>query len=56
VAVELVETKLAGPGSRSPDLSKLAPEVFDAMMASLLVPDESAALATLAKLPRRIGR
>lgn len=40
--------------SRS-DVTLMAPEVFDAMMASLNVPDESAELARLAQLPRRIG-
>lgn len=41
--------------SRS-DVTLMAPEVFDAMMASLDVPDESAELAALSKLPRLIGR
>jgi uncharacterized protein (DUF1778 family) len=41
--------------SRS-DVTLMAPEVFDAMMASLDVPDESAELAALSKLPRHIGR
>ena len=41
--------------SRS-DITLMAPEVFDAMMASLDVPDESADLAALSKLPRRIDR
>jgi uncharacterized protein (DUF1778 family) len=38
------------------DLTLMAPEVFDAMMASLDRPDESAELAALAALPRRISR
>ncbi|MFJ5955390.1 DUF1778 domain-containing protein [Paenarthrobacter sp. NPDC092416] len=38
------------------DVTLMAPEVFDAMMASLDVPDENAALEVLSKLPRRIGR
>lgn len=40
--------------SRS-DVTLMAPEVFDAMMASLNAPDESAELAALAHLPRLIG-
>ncbi len=38
------------------DVTFMAPEVFDAMMASLDVPDESTELAALSKLPRLIGR
>ncbi|MBT2554437.1 DUF1778 domain-containing protein [Arthrobacter sp. ISL-5] len=38
------------------DVTLMAPEVFDAMMASLGVPDESPELAVLSKLPRLIGR
>lgn len=38
------------------DVTLMAPEVFDAMMASLEVPDESRELAALSKLPRLIGR
>lgn len=38
------------------DLTLMAPDVFDAMMASLDSPDESAELAALAGLPRRIRR
>jgi uncharacterized protein (DUF1778 family) len=38
------------------DVTLMAAEVFDTMMASLDVPDESAELAELAKLPRRIAR
>ena len=38
------------------DVTLMAPEVFDAMMASLDVPDESPELARLAKLPRLIAR
>lgn len=38
------------------DITLMAPEVFDAMMASLDVPDESTELAALSKLPRLIGR
>ncbi|MET4589857.1 DUF1778 domain-containing protein [Arthrobacter sp. 754] len=41
--------------SRS-DVTLMAPEIFDAMMASLDIPDESAELAALSKLPRRIAR
>jgi uncharacterized protein (DUF1778 family) len=41
--------------SRS-DVTLMAPEIFDAMMASLDVPDESAELAALSKLPLRIAR
>ena len=41
--------------SRS-DATMMAPDVFDAMMASLDVPDESAELAALSRLPRLIGR
>ncbi|MET3919944.1 DUF1778 domain-containing protein [Arthrobacter sp. UYEF20] len=41
--------------SRS-DATLMAPEVFDDMMASLDVPDESVELAALSKLPRLIGR
>lgn len=43
------------PISRS-DITLMAPEVFDAMMASLDVPDESAELAALSKLQRHLGR
>ncbi|WP_427004440.1 DUF1778 domain-containing protein [Pseudarthrobacter sp. H2] len=38
------------------DVTLMAPEVFDAMMASLDVPDDSPELAALSKLPRLIGR
>jgi uncharacterized protein (DUF1778 family) len=38
------------------DVTLMAPEVFDVMMASLDVPDESTELAALSKLPRLIGR
>lgn len=38
------------------DVTLMAPEVFDAMMASLDAPDESPELATLAQLPRLIAR
>ena len=38
------------------DMTLMAPEVFDLMMASLDTPDESAELAALARLPRLIGR
>jgi uncharacterized protein (DUF1778 family) len=38
------------------DVTLMAPEVFDAMMATLDRPDESAELAALAALPRRISR
>jgi uncharacterized protein (DUF1778 family) len=38
------------------DVTLMAPEVFDAMMASLDRPDESAELADLAAMPRLIGR
>lgn len=41
--------------SRS-DVTLMAPEIFDAMMASLDIPDESAELAALSKLARRIAR
>ena len=41
--------------SRS-DVTLMAPEVFDAMMASLDVPDESPELAVRSKPPRLIGR
>jgi uncharacterized protein (DUF1778 family) len=41
--------------SRS-DVTLMAPEVFDAMVASLDVPDESDKLAALSKLPRLVGR
>lgn len=41
--------------SRS-DVTLMAPEIFDAMMTSLDVPDESAELAALSKIPRLIGR
>lgn len=37
------------------DMTLMAPEVFDVMMASLDTPDESEGLAALAKLPRLIG-
>ena len=33
----------------------MVPEVFDAMMASIDIPDESPELDELAALPRRIG-
>lgn len=38
------------------DVTLMAPELFDAMMRSLDVADESAGLAKLAKLPRMISR
>lgn len=38
------------------DVTLMAPDVFDAMMASLDHPDESAELAALARLPRLITR
>lgn len=38
------------------DITLMAPEVFDAMMASLDRADESAELAELVELPRLIGR
>jgi len=38
------------------DVTLVAPEVFDAMMASLDHPDASAELAALAELPKRIRR
>jgi uncharacterized protein (DUF1778 family) len=38
------------------DVTLMAPEVFDAMMATLDRTDESAELAALAGLPRRINR
>ena len=38
------------------DVTLMAPDVFDALMASLDVPDKSRELAALAKLPRRIAR
>lgn len=38
------------------DITLMAPEVFDAMMASLDRPDEAPELAELAALPRVIGR
>lgn len=38
------------------DVTLMAPDVFDAMMASLDRPDESAELAALAALPTRISR
>ncbi|WP_457966125.1 DUF1778 domain-containing protein [Arthrobacter sp. D1-29] len=38
------------------DMTLMAPEVFDVMMASLDTPDESAGLAELARLPRLIER
>lgn len=38
------------------DVTFMAPEVFDSMMASLDVPDESPELASLAKLPKLIDR
>ncbi|HXC76775.1 MAG TPA: DUF1778 domain-containing protein [Candidatus Acidoferrum sp.] len=38
------------------DVTLMAPEVFDSMMAALDRADESVELATLAGLPRRIGR
>jgi hypothetical protein len=34
----------------------MAPDVFDAMVASLDVPDESPEIAVLSNLPRLIGR
>lgn len=37
------------------DMTLMAPEVFDVMMASLDTPDESEGLAALAKLPRIVG-
>jgi uncharacterized protein (DUF1778 family) len=36
------------------DVTLMAPEVFDAMMASIDTPDESPELESLAALPRRI--
>ena len=41
--------------SRS-DVTLMAPEVFDVMMASLDVPEESPELDALSKLPQLIGR
>lgn len=38
------------------DTTLMAPEVFDAMMASLDVPDDSAELENLSRLPRLIRR
>ncbi|MEI2276683.1 DUF1778 domain-containing protein [Paenarthrobacter ilicis] len=38
------------------DTTLMAPEIFDAMMASLDVPDESSKLETLSMLPRHIRR
>lgn len=38
------------------EITLMAPEVFDELMASLDVADESAELAALADLPRRIAR
>ncbi len=38
------------------DTTLMAPEIFDAMMASLDVADESSELETLSKLPRLIRR
>lgn len=38
------------------DITLMAPEIFDSMMASLDIPDESPELAALSKLPRRIVR
>lgn len=38
------------------DVTLMAPEVFDSLMASLEVADESPELAELARLPRLIGR
>ena len=38
------------------DTTLMAPEIFDAMMASLDVADESPELETLSKLPRLIRR
>ena len=38
------------------DTTLMAPEIFDAMMASLDVPDESSELETLSMLPRHIRR
>ncbi|WP_434621614.1 DUF1778 domain-containing protein [Arthrobacter sp. A5] len=38
------------------DVTLMAPEVSDVMMASLDMPDESTELAALSKLPRLIGR
>jgi len=38
------------------DVTLMAPDVFDTMMASLDIPDESPELSKLAKLPRLIAR
>lgn len=38
------------------DVTLMSPEVFDALMASLDVPDESPELAKVAKLPQLITR
>jgi uncharacterized protein (DUF1778 family) len=38
------------------DVTLMAPEVFDTMMAALDIPDESVELAALATLPRHITR
>ncbi|MEJ2810784.1 DUF1778 domain-containing protein [Paenarthrobacter sp. CCNWLY172] len=38
------------------DTTLMAPEIFDAMMASLNVPDESSELKTLSMLSRHIRR
>ena len=38
------------------NVTLMSPEVFDAMMQSLDVPDESPELAKLAKIPRLIAR
>ncbi|MDP2286963.1 MAG: DUF1778 domain-containing protein [Actinomycetota bacterium] len=38
------------------DVTMMAPEVFDSMMASIDIADESTELHTLASLPRRIAR
>ena len=39
-----------------PDTTLMAPEIFDAMMASLDVADESSELETLSRLPRLMRR
>jgi uncharacterized protein (DUF1778 family) len=38
------------------DVTMMAPEVFDSMMASIDVPDESAELESLAAMPRLLGK
>lgn len=38
------------------DVTLMAPEIFDGMMASLDVPDESEGLEALSRLPRLIDR